>query len=100
MRKLIGTLAVTTFTISLIALTVSAQEITWTTKSKEAREWAEKGLVHYNNLESEVAYENFSRALEKDPNFTMAQFMMAIITYGETKKMYVDKAKTSVENKS
>src|SRR4051794_21289130 len=100
MRKLIGTLAVTTFTISLIALTVSAQEITWTTKSKEAREWAKKGLVHYNNLESEVAYENFGRALEKDPNFTMVQFMMAMMTYGDTKKMYTDKAKASAAGKS
>lgn len=100
MRKLIRTLAVTSLTISLIEVTASAQEIAWTTKSKEAREWAKKGLMHYNNLESEVAYENFGRALEKDPNFTMVQFMMAIMTYGDTKKMYIDKAKASATDKS
>src|SRR3954463_13514056 len=100
MRKLIRTLTATSIVTSFIALTVSAQEITWTTKSKEAREWAKKGLVHYNNLESEVAYENFGRALEKDPNFTMVQFMMAVMTYGDTKKMYTDKAKGSAADKS
>ena len=66
MRKLIRTLAVTSLTISLITV-ASAQEIAWTTKSKEAREWAKKGLMHYNNLESEVAYENFGRHSKKIP---------------------------------
>ena len=67
MRKLIRTLAITSLTTGLIALTANAQEITWTTKSKEAREWAKKGLIHYNNLESEVAYENFTRHSKKIP---------------------------------
>src|SRR5436305_1227014 len=94
MRKLIRTLTVISLMTSGFAiLKASAQEITWTTKSKEAREWAKKGLLHYNNLESEVAYENFTRALEKDPNFTMAQFMMSIITFGDTNKMYTEKSK-------
>jgi Tfp pilus assembly protein PilF len=100
MIKLMRTLAITTFTTGLIILTANAQEITWTTKSKEASEWAKKGLVHYNNLESELAYQDFIRALEKDPNFTMAQFMMAMLTVGDTKKMYIEKTKVSVAKKS
>jgi tetratricopeptide (TPR) repeat protein len=100
MRKLIRTVAITSVATGLIALTTNAQELKWTTKSEEAGELAKKGVTHYNNLESEVAYEDFTKALEKDPDFTMAQFMMAILTVGETKKMYIDKAKKSVANKS
>ncbi len=100
MRKLIRTLAVTSLTICIISLAANAQEITWTTKSKEAKELAKKGLTHYKNLEFEVAYEYFTRALEKDPNLTMAQLGMAVLSVGDTKKMYVDKAKTSTSNKS
>jgi len=91
---------VTSLTGCIISLATNAQEITWTTKSKEAKELANKGLTHYKNLEFEVAYEYFTRALEKDPNLTMAQLGMAVLSVGDTKKMYVDKAKTSTSNKS
>src|SRR6476661_8573467 len=100
MRKLIRTLTATSIVTSFIALNVNAQEITWTTKSKEAREWAKKGMVHYNNLESELAYQDFIRALEKDTNFTMVQFMMAMLSVGDTKRMYIEKTKMSVAKKS
>jgi tetratricopeptide (TPR) repeat protein len=100
MRKLIRALAVTSLTISLIGLVSNAQEVTWTTKSKEARELATKGLTHYKNLEFEVAYEYFTTALEKDPDLTVAQVGMAVLSVGDTKKMYTDKAKASVANKS
>src|ERR1051326_1237478 len=100
MKKLIRTLFITGLITGFMALTSHAQEITWTSKSKDAREWAKKGFVHYQNLENEVAYEDFTKALDKDPNFTMVQFMMSRLSVGDTRKMYNDQAKNSVANKS
>jgi len=100
MKKLIRTLFLTSLITGFITLTSNAQEITWTSKSKAAKEWAKKGYVHYQNLETEVAYEDFTKALEKDPNFTMVQFLMSRLSVGDTKKMYADEARMSVANKS
>jgi tetratricopeptide (TPR) repeat protein len=100
MKKLIRTLFITSLVTGFITLTSNAQEIIWTSKSKDAKEWAKKGFVHYQNLENEVAYEDFTKALDKDPNFTMVQFMMSRLSVGDTRKMYSDQAKNSVANKS
>ena len=100
MRKLIRTLVITSFMTGFIDFVASAQELTWTTKSKQARELAKQGFVHLANLENELAYQDFGGALAKDPNFTVVQILMANLSTGDAKKLYSEKAKGSVANKS
>ena len=80
--------------------TVSAQQFKWETKSSEARTLAKQGMMHMVNIEREVAYENFQEALKLDPDFTAAQVVLGVLSYGETQKMMAQKAKQSSANKS
>jgi len=84
----------------LLNFTVMAQQFKWETKSSEARELAKRGMMHMVNIESEMAYEDFQNALKLDPDFTAAQVVLSMLSYGETKKMMAQKAKQSAGNKS
>lgn len=74
--------------------------MTWTTSSKEAREFAGKGAGHMMNIEFAQAYQQFERALELDPDFTVVLALMANLSTGETKKKYAERAFASAKNKT
>lgn len=74
--------------------------MTWTTPSKEAKEFAQKGAVHMMNIEMAQAYQKFERALEHDPDFTVVLACMANLSTGEAKKKYAERAFASAKNKT
>jgi tetratricopeptide (TPR) repeat protein len=76
------------------------KKMTWTTISEAARQLADKGAKHHRNIEFEQAYDNFSSALQLDPDFTVALVFMTTMTNGETKKMYAKRALESAANKT
>lgn len=77
-----------------------SQKMTWSTKSKAAKELAMMGVQHMMNVELPQAYSEFSSALKLDPNFTTVLVLMANLNTGETRKAYAEKAMKSVGNKS
>jgi len=90
------------FFMSLFLVSAIAQDktMTWTTKSKKAKELALKGAEHMKNIEFPQGYEYLKQALALDPDFTVALVLMANITNGETKKAYAEKAVKSAANKT
>lgn len=84
----------------LLTLQGISQKMTWTTKSKAAKELAMMGVQHMMNVELPQAYSDFSSALKLDPNFTAVLVLMANLNRGETRKAYAEKAMQSVANKS
>jgi tetratricopeptide (TPR) repeat protein len=101
MKKKLTTL-IGVFIMSLFLVTAIAQDktMTWTTKSKKAKELARKGAEHMKNIEFPQAYEYLKQALALDPEFTVALVLMESITNGETKKAYAEKAIKSAANKT
>ena len=86
--------------LSLFSISGIAQKMTWTTNSDAAKDLALNGASHMMNAEFAQAYDNFSRAVTLDPDFTVALVFMANLTTGETKKTYIEKALKSAENKT
>ena len=80
--------------------TVELKQMTWSTKSAAAKEFASKGADHAMNIEMAEAYEDFKAALKLDPDFTVALVFMANLTTGETRKAYAEKAIKSAEKKT
>ena len=76
------------------------KKMTWTTKSKQAKELALSGSSHMMNAESEQAFTDFSAALKLDPDFTVALVFMSNLTRGEARKMYTERALKSATNKT
>ncbi len=76
------------------------KKMTWTTKSKQAKELALSGASHMMNAENEQAFTDFSAASKLDPNFTVALVFMSNLTRGEAKKMYTERALKSAANKT
>lgn len=72
----------------------------WTSKSKEAKDLAAKGLFHFLNIEQPQAYDYFVQALDRDPNLTLPLVLMANMTTGETKKAYIAKVAKSATHKT
>jgi len=66
--------------------------MTWTTKSEEAHKIASEGVDHFMNIEFPQAYESLKKAVELDPDFTVALVFLANLTQGETKKGYAKRA--------
>lgn len=77
-----------------------SQQMTWTTKSKDARELAGSGSNHFMNAEFAQAYNDFQAAIKLDPDFTMALAFLTNLTTGETQKMYARKTLESAGNKT
>lgn len=73
--------------------------MTWTTSSKAARGWAQKGTEHFLNAEWPQAYDYFSRAANMDPAFTEPLIFMSWMAVGESKKDLAQKALKSASNK-
>lgn len=73
--------------------------MTWTTNSKAAREWAQKGTMHFLNAEWPQAYDYFSRASSMDPNFTEPLIFMSWMAAGQSKKDLAQQAFKSAGNK-
>jgi tetratricopeptide (TPR) repeat protein len=97
------------FLITLLSAPAVAQKgakdkgkktMTWTTKSKDADELAKKGADYFMNIEHPQAYDCFIKALKLDPNFTIPLVFMSIMTTGETRKAYAEKAQQSAANKT
>lgn len=80
----------------------SSQEkkMTWTTKSEAAKKLAQEAAEDFMNIEQPQAYEKFKKALELDPNFTVALCFMANLTEGQVKKDYANKALKTAETKT
>jgi tetratricopeptide (TPR) repeat protein len=74
--------------------------MTWTTKSEEAKKLASQGVDHFLNIEFPQAYQEFTTALKLDPEFTIPLVFMANLSTGDAKKMYIQKAIKSAENKT
>lgn len=74
--------------------------MSWTTKSKQAKELALSGSSHMMNAEAEQAFTDFSAALKLDPDFTVALVFMSNLTRGEARKMYTERALKSAANKT
>jgi Tfp pilus assembly protein PilF len=74
--------------------------MTWTTKSDAAKTLASEGADYFMNIEFPQAYEKFKKALELDPDFTVALVFMANLTEGAVKKDYAQKAVESSANKT
>jgi Tfp pilus assembly protein PilF len=98
MRKFIA--GILCMLILLFTLQGISQKMTWTTKSKAAKDLATKGADHFMNAEFERAYWDFSEALQLDPDFTVALVFMTNLSRGETRKAYAQKALKSAENKT
>lgn len=98
--KRFSTILSGSFIFLFLYFSASAQQFKWDTQSAEARELAKRGMMHMVNVELEKAYEDFQDALRLDSNFTAAQVMLGVLSYGETKKMMTQKAKQSSANKS
>jgi tetratricopeptide (TPR) repeat protein len=73
--------------------------MSWTTNSKAARDWAQKGATHYLNAEWPQAYDYFSRASSIDPNFTEPLLFMSWMAAGQSQKDLTQKALKSTGNK-
>src|SRR5215212_3996558 len=80
--------------------TSQAKTMTWTTKSEAAKKLADEAAQDFMNIERPQAYEKFKKALELDPNFTVALIFMANLTEGEVRKSYEKRALKSAENKT
>lgn len=74
--------------------------MTWTSTSEAAKKLASEGADYFMNIEFPQAYEDFKKALEIDPNFTVALVFMTNLTEGEVKKQYAARALKSAENKT
>ena len=74
--------------------------MTWTTKSEAAKNLASEAADNFMNIEFPQAYEKFKKALELDPDFTVALVFMTNLTQGEVKKEYAKRALKSAENKT
>src|SRR6266542_2307871 len=72
--------------------TSQLKTMTWTTKSDAAKTLASEGADYFMNIEFPQAYEKFKKALELDPDFTVALVFMANLTEGDVKKDYAQKA--------
>jgi Tfp pilus assembly protein PilF len=80
--------------------TSQLKTMTWTTKSEEAKKLADEGVALFMNIEMPQAYEKLKKAVELDPNFTVALVFLANLSRGETKKEYAKRALASAENKT
>ena len=76
------------------------KEMTWTTKSKEARELAKSGAHHMMNAEFEQAYSDVDAALKLDPNLTPALVLMANLSRGASREAYAERAMKSAAGKT
>lgn len=77
-----------------------SQRMTWTTKSKEAKDFASNGANHFMNAEFAQAYNDFTAAVKLDPDFTIPLTFLTNLTTGETRKMYAKRALESAANKT
>jgi Tfp pilus assembly protein PilF len=84
----------------LFSVPAMAQQMTWTTKSKEAKSLALAGASHMMNAEFAQAYTDFSSAVKLDPNFMVALVYMANLSYGQTRKDYAARALESTKDKT
>jgi Tfp pilus assembly protein PilF len=80
--------------------TAKTKTMTWTTKSEAAKKLAQEAAEDFMNIERPQAYEKFKKALELDPNFTVALAFMTNLTEGEVRKSYAIKTLKSAENKT
>jgi tetratricopeptide (TPR) repeat protein len=76
------------------------KQMTWTTKSEAAKKIAQEAAEDYMNIERPQAYEKFKKALELDPNFTVALVFMSTLTEGDVRKNYATRALKSAETKT
>ncbi|MEP7252885.1 MAG: hypothetical protein ABI683_10920 [Ginsengibacter sp.] len=76
------------------------KEMTWTTKSKEARELAKSGAHHLMNAEFEQAYSDVEGALKLDPNLTPALVLMTNLSRGASREAYAERAIKSAVGKT
>lgn len=77
----------------------AAKTMTWTSNSKAAKEWTQKGMNYFLNAEWPQAYDYFSRATSVDPNFTEPLMYMAMMSYGDSKKDLVQRTMKTASNK-
>ncbi len=93
---------VSIFLLVLLLFTATAisQKMTWTTKSKAAKDLASKGVDHLMNAEFEQAYQDLSEAVKLDPDFTVALAFMTNLTVGQTRKDYAQRTLKSAANKT
>jgi tetratricopeptide (TPR) repeat protein len=88
--------------VILIGLFIPAQgqEFKPSSKSPEAIELFKKATIHAMNSEDQAAYHSISRAVELDPDFSVALLLIGTFTYDESQEAYFERAKKSVSNKS
>jgi tetratricopeptide (TPR) repeat protein len=98
MKKLI--LAGLSMAFGFLPVVLSAQQMTWTTKSDAARDLALSGAHHLMNAEFAQSYDDFSQAVKLDPDFTVALTFMTGLSYGESKTAYRAKVQSSLEGKT
>jgi len=113
MRKMFSVLIVGLLS-SLIMLPANAQKkskkemssasqkktMTWTTKSEEAKKLASEGVDNFMNIEMPQAYEKLQKAVQIDPDFTVALVFLTNLAQGETKKAYAKRALETAANKT
>ena len=101
MRKIITGFMSIVFLLLLTCQGIAQnKKMTWTSKSKAAKELATSGAQHMMNIEFEQAYADFSEALKLDPDFTVALVFMNNLNRGETRKAYAARAQKSAMNKT
>ena len=101
MKQVTGSICIMLITLFLSMHAFSQNKtMTWTTKSKQAKELAYSGAAHLMNAEAEQAFTDFSAALKLDPDFTIALTFMSNLTRGEARKMYAEKALKTAANKT
>ena len=98
MKNFIGSMLA--LLIVSFAISATAQQMTWTTKSNEAKDIAFDGAHHMMNAEFAQAYDDFMTSVKLDPDFTVPLVFLANLTTGDTRKSYAAKALSSAANKT
>lgn len=99
-QKLATVLAIALCLLFTIQGDAQKKQMTWSTKSTKAKEFADKGANHMMNIEYAQAYNDFQQALQLDPDFTVVLSLMAQLSTGASRQMYSDKAIASSAKKT
>jgi Tfp pilus assembly protein PilF len=68
-----------------------------TTDSELALEYYETGMVAFDQIKLSLAWHNWQRAVEQDPDFFMAHFWMYFISSKESKKIVAKALNTDIQ---
>jgi len=96
-RVLTPVVAISILILSSCTNDESAVRMPVTTDSELALELYETGLIAYDQIKLELAWNNFQYAIKEDPNFFMAHYWMYFMTSKKSKDVAEDAFQSDVE---